>query len=81
MKEIIVYRHHLHQCPGFTTPSIQKHLPHVWRCFRPNCTADPVYLCGLMADTVARRLEQARKNMETGRETMRRDRENALRRS
>ncbi len=32
-------------------------------------------LCGLMADTVARRMEQARKNMETGRETMKWERE------
>ena len=68
---ITVFRHHLHKCPGLTTACIQRHEAHVWRCFRPNCEAEPVYLCGLIADTIARREANGLKNLEKGREVQR----------
>lgn len=72
---LIVIPHHLHRCPGYTCGNvIQQHKPHVWRCFRPSCDDAPEYLCGLMADFLARQIEtlnrardeQKRRRMKKG---------------
>ncbi len=75
VKELFAIPHHLHRCPGYQhSPENPNHQPHVWRCFRPSCDEPPEYLCGLMADVLVSWKENGIRNMEKGRETMRKRR-------
>lgn len=60
-------RFHLHKCvappPPSGWPNLQ-HENHVWRCFRPECSEEPEYVCGVWQDAM---LEMQQNYVKAGR--------------